>query len=178
MIHAPERRRLIWEWLSTATAPLTGTELSERLGVSRQIIVSDMAAIREQHPEVIATRRGYCLSGATPRSRVFKVLHDDAAITDELQAIVDLGGYVRDVFVYHKAYGRIAAQLSVRCRHDVEQLLEKISSGKSRSLLSTASGYHYHTVEALSEERLDAIEDALKVRGYLLDSAADAETIS
>lgn len=178
MIHAPERRRLIWEWLSSATAPLTGTELSERLGVSRQIIVSDMAAIREQHPEVTATRRGYCLTGAVSYVRVFKVLHDDAAISDELQAIVDLGGHVRDVFVYHKAYGRIAAPLSVRCRHDVEQLIEKISSGKSRSLLSTASGYHYHTVEALSEERLDAIEGELKKRDYLLDAAADAESIS
>ena len=135
MIHAPERRRLIWEWLSSATAPLTGTELSERLGVSRQIIVSDMAAIREQHPEVTATRRGYCLTGAVPYVRVFKVLHDDAAISDELQAIVDLGGHVRDVFVYHKAYGRIAAPLSVRCRHDVEQLIEKISSGKSGGMV-------------------------------------------
>lgn len=178
MIHAPERQRLIWEGLTTATAPLTGAELSERLGVSRQIIVSDMAAIRRRHPEVTATRRGYCLAGAAAHTRVFKVLHDEAAIADEMQTIVDLGGYVRDVFVCHKAYGRLTAPLSVRCRHDVEQLIHKISSGKSRSLLSTASGYHYHTVEALSEERLDAIECALKEHGYLLDSAADAESIS
>lgn len=178
MIHAPERQKLIWEWLTVAPAPVTGSELAARLGVSRQIIVSDMNTLREKHPEIVATRRGYCLDGATVYTRVFKVLHTDKQIGEELIAAVDAGGFIKDVFVYHRAYGRLTAPLNIRTRADVDELLEKMQSGKSRSLLSTASGYHYHTVEANAVDRLDAVEAAWKAQGFLLDVAPDAESIS
>ena len=178
MIHAPERQKQFWVWLAVAPKPVTGSELADRLGVSRQIIVSDMNALREKHPEIVATRRGYCLSGATVYTRVFKVFHSDKEIGKELELAVNAGGYVKDVFVYHRAYGRLTAALNIRTCDDVKVLLEKMQSGKSRSLLSTASGYHYHTVESNSVERLDAVEAAWKEHGFLLDVAPDAESIS
>ena len=178
MTRGEERRKQIWEWLLQSTVPITGTEMAERFQVSRQTIVADMATICQQHPEIRATNRGYRLMGLPVFSRVFKVYQTDEDIASELQAIVRQGAGVVDVFVYHKAYGRLTASLNVRNERDIEQLIHNISSGKSRSLLSTASGYHYHTVEAVSEQTLDAVEQALSRLGMLLDAAPDAEQIS
>ena len=178
MIHAPERQKLIWQWLTVAPKPVTGTELATRLGVSRQIIVSDMNTLRVEHPEIVATRRGYTIRGAKVYTRVFKVYHADDQIQEELNLAVDAGGFVKDVFINHRAYGRLSAPLGIRTHKDVEDLLEKMQTSKSRSLLSASSGYHYHTVESNSVERLDAVEKAWKEHGFLLDAADDADAIS
>ena len=45
--------------------------------------------------------------------------------------------------------------------------MEEISSGKSRELLNITSGYHYHTIEADSEEILDLIQEHLQEMGFL-----------
>ena len=178
MIHAPERQKLIWQWLTVAPKPVTGSELADRLGVSRQIIVSDMNTLREIHPEIIATRRGYTIHGAKVYSRVFKVFHNDDQLQEELELAVEAGGYVKDVFIYHRAYGKLTAPLNIRTHADVEALLEKMQNGTSRTLLSATSGYHYHTVESNSPERLDAVQQAWKEHGFLLDVAPAAESIS
>ena len=73
-----------------------------------------------------------------------------------------------DVFVNHKVYGQIKADLFVRSRRDALAFLEGIHSGKSSPLKNLTSSYHYHTIEADSEEVLDLIEDILKVKGYLI----------
>ena len=45
--------------------------------------------------------------------------------------------------------------------------MEGIHSGKSSPLKNITSNYHYHTVEADSEETLDLIEQVLKEKDYL-----------
>ena len=100
-------------------------------------------------------------------TRVFKVLHTDEEIEDELKTIVDLGGRVVDIFVWHRAYGRVNAKMSIKSRRDITQLLDDLSSGKSSPLKNITSGYHYHTIEADSEETLEEIENALAQRRYL-----------
>ena len=46
--------------------------------------------------------------------------------------------------------------------------MEAIRSGKSKSLSSATSGYHYHVISADSEETLDVIEEELKEKGFWL----------
>lgn len=99
-------------------------------------------------------------------SRVFKVLHSDAQTEEELTLIVDMGGKVRDVFIYHKAYGVVRADMKIRSRKDVRDFMETIRSGKSSLLKNTTSGYHYHTVCAEDEQTLDAIKMSFCVRGF------------
>ena len=86
---------------------------------------------------------------------------------DELNTIVDLGGTVVDVFVWHKVYGKVTAPLNIFSRLHVKQFIEGVRSGKSTELMNITGGYHYHTVRAESEHILDEIEHALKTKNYI-----------
>ena len=81
--------------------------------------------------------------------------------------MVDNGGIVRDVFVYHKVYGVVKAEMNIKNRRDIRKYMEEISTGKSSLLKNVTGGYHYHTVEAESEEILDDIQEELAQRGFL-----------
>lgn len=71
------------------------------------------------------------------------------------------------MFVYHKVYGVLRADMNIKSRRDIKNYLEEISSGKSSLLKNVTSGYHYHTILADSEEILDAIQEELQQKGFL-----------
>lgn len=58
---ASERRQQIARLLSASQAPISATTLSQELGVSRQIIVGDIALLRAAGQEITATARGYVI---------------------------------------------------------------------------------------------------------------------
>ncbi len=165
---ADVRRKEIAAILLGADAPISGGQLAERLQVSRQIIVQDIAVLKAAGYQILATHQGYIIQDSPLNERVFKVYHTRAQTEDELTSIVDLGGTVVDVIVRHKVYGKLSAKLNIFSRHGVRQFIDGIESGKSTELMNVTSGYHYHTIRAESQEILDRIEDALKVRGYLI----------
>lgn len=162
-----ERREEIVKIIKSSSKPVAGTELAKRLGVSRQVIVQDMALIRANGIEIMSTNRGYVIQEKKEASRVFKVHHTNEEVEEELNLFVDLGGKVEDVFVYHKVYGVIKAQLNIKSRRDVKTYMEGISSGKSTNLLNLTSNYHYHTITAEDEQTLDLIQDELNAKGFL-----------
>ena len=162
-----ERREEIIKIIKNSGRPVAGTDLANKLGVSRQVIVQDMALIRANGIEVMATNRGYVIQESKDVSRVFKVIHSNEQVEDELNLFVDLGGKVEDVFVYHKVYGVIKATLNIKSRRDVKSYMEGISSGKSTNLLNLTSNYHYHTITTEDEETLDLIQDELNKKGFL-----------
>ena len=90
-------------------------------------------------------------------------------MVDELNTFVDFGATVEDVFVYHKVYGVIRAELGIRNRKDVQKYLTEIREGKSTPLMNVTSGYHYHTVLAEDEETLDQIQEELQKLGFLAE---------
>ncbi|MBQ8802874.1 MAG: transcription repressor NadR [Tyzzerella sp.] len=162
-----ERRKQILKILKNSVEPIPGTDLAKQLYVSRQIIVQDMALIRANGVDVISTNRGYVLHSAKEVSRVFKVIHTDAQVEEELNLFVDLGGKVEDVFVYHKVYGVIKVGMNIKSRRDVRKFMEDISSGKSKNLKNLTSDYHYHTIIAEDERTLDIIQKELEQKGFL-----------
>ena len=159
-----QRREEIIRILQTSEVPVPGTDLAEQLGVSRQVIVQDMALLRTAGTEIVSTHRGYVLTGAKQVSRVFKVVHTEAQVEEELNLYVDFGGKVEDVFVYHKVHGVIRVPMNIRSRRDVRKYMEDISTGKSTQLMKLTSNYHYHTITADSEEILDQIQEELTAR--------------
>lgn len=162
------RREEIKKLLNSSDRPLSGGRLAERFQVSRQVVVQDIALLRANGLDIISTNRGYVLQKQqVQHQRVFKVCHTEEETEKELNLVVDLGGRFLDVFVYHRAYGLIRTELKIRSRHDVAAYMEEISSGKSRELLNITSGYHYHTIEADSEEILDLIQERLQGMGFL-----------
>ena len=166
-MNGKERRIRIIDLLKNSEVPLSGTQLSKQLGVSRQVIVQDIALLRANEYGIVSTNQGYVLSDSVTRSRVFKVIHTDDEVEEELSLFVDCGGRVEDVFVSHKIYNIVKAPMNIRSRLDVKKFMDSLASGKSSLLKNVTSGYHYHTVTAESEEILDYIHDALKERGFL-----------
>ena len=60
-MNTEERRVQILNILQKETEPVAARKLAEQFGVSRQVIVQDMAVIRVKAPEIISTTRGYML---------------------------------------------------------------------------------------------------------------------
>lgn len=173
IMNARERRRAIMDVLEVAKEPVSGSALAQEVGVSRQVVVQDIALLRADGHDVVATNRGYVLqeapsSPAVP-TRLVKVRHSVEQAGDELTSIVDAGGAVLNVIVNHRVYGKITADLDIRNRRDVERYLHDIESGKSFPLLTVTSGYHFHRIAAEDEQTLDEIETMLKEKGYLAD---------
>ena len=162
-----ERREQILKILKNSDKPVAGTELAKQLQVSRQVIVQDMALIRANGVEILSTNRGYVIDEERTASRVFKVIHTDGQVEEELNLFVDHAGKVEDVFVFHKVYGVIKASMNIKSRRDVKNYMEGISTGKSTNLKNLTSDYHYHTITADDEQTLDMIQEELRQRGFL-----------
>ena len=163
-----ERRKEIVALIMAAEDPVSGSVLSERLGVSRQIIVQDIAMLRAEGYDVLSTRQGYVIAKGPFAERVFKLRHTSAQTEDELTTIVSMGGTVVDVFVWHKVYGKVEASLNIFSERSIAQFMDGIKTGKSKELMHITEGYHYHTVRADSEAVLDEIEAVLNEKGYIV----------
>lgn len=166
-MNGEQRRDKIIQMLKGSSKPIPGVALAKKFDVSRQVIVQDIALLRANGTDILSSNRGYLLPGDTQFQRVFKVQHEDDEVEKELTTIVDLGGVVEDVFVYHKVYGVLRAEMNIKSRMDIYKYLEDIRSGKSSLLKNVTSGYHYHTIRADSEEILDLIQSQLQEKGFL-----------
>lgn len=167
MMHGVERRKKIVDLLRQSETPLSGGALGTATGVSRQVVVQDIALLRTEGYDITATARGYVLTTADALTRRFKVCHTNEQTEDELETIVDLGGRVIDVMINHRVYGKMSAPLGIKSRRDVQAFMQNIRTGKSTPLMNITSGYHFHTVAADQEEILEEIENALRQKGYL-----------
>ena len=164
---AAERRKAIVNLLLSEQEALSGSALSERFGVSRQIIVQDITVLKGMGYDILSTHNGYIMQKSPLKERVLKLHHTTEQTEDELSLIVGLGGTVVDVFVWHKVYGKMEAKLNIFSDLHVKQFIEGVRTGKSSELMNITGGYHYHTIRADSEEILDRIENVLKERGYI-----------
>lgn len=163
-----ERSDAILKRISMSADPVSGSTLASEFGVSRQIIVKDIAALKAAGNDIISTTKGYIIHTAPRPERVFKVVHRDDEIQKELLTITDAGGEVVNVFVWHKIYGKIEAELDIKNSSDVREYILSLKNGRSGPLKNVTSGYHYHTVRAETEEILDKVRTALDNIGFLV----------
>ena len=94
-----QRRKKILEMLGQSSTPLSGGALGRAVGVSRQVVVQDIALLRTEGHPVLATARGYVLEVPHQTERLFKMCHTTEQTREELNTIVDLGGEVLDVML-------------------------------------------------------------------------------
>ena len=178
-----ERRNKILSLLADSAAPLSGSALASELGVSRQVIVTDIALLRATRTDIIATNAGYLLmnKSATTASlvrRIYKVNHSDEQIEDELTCITDRGGTVIDAYIDHKVYGTLSVPMNIKSRRDVQHFIADLKSGVSIPLSNLTHGYHYHTVEAPNMQILDEIEAALREKNFLIETVQEKSAYS
>lgn len=166
------RRKKILELLGAAGEPISGTSLAKEMGVSRQVIVQDIALIRAHNKNILSTNKGYILYFENEEMirRTFPVKHKDEEIGDELMLIVEYGGKILDVVVEHEIYGQITVDLLINNKQDVVEFVKKLNNGKTIPLKELTGGIHFHTVEASSEALLDVIEGKLREKGFLIDT--------
>ena len=166
------RREKIVELLAASVSPLSGSALARACGVSRQVVVQDVALLRSRGVAVGSTSRGYVLetsaaTGPSRSRRLVKCRHTVDETEAELTLVVDLGATVDDVLVNHRVYGLIRSELGISSRRDVERFMEAVRSGASEPLMQVTSGYHFHHVSADSKDVLDEVEQALGEAGFL-----------
>lgn len=162
------RRENLLKILQESDRAVSGSKLAEKFQISRQVVVQDIALLRAKNHNIISTHKGYILQDKGSIQRVFKVKHSEEKMLEELYIIVDCGGNVEDVFVYHKLYGIIRVEMNIKSRRDAEKYVEGIKGGVSVPLEQITSEYHYHTVTADSVEILDEIQKQLQEKGYLV----------
>lgn len=168
------RREEILKALKKAHGPITGNQLSQEFGVTRQVVVADIAILRAKGEQIMATPQGYILypgpfSQGVRRTIAARHSDDLKEIEDELKLVVDLGGVVLDVTVEHPLYGEMTGNLQCKTRADVEQFVEKMAESQAEPLLVLSNGLHLHTLEAPDEKTMETILDALEARGYLAE---------
>ena len=143
--------------LAAADRPLPAGELAARFGVSRQVIVQDVAVLRAAGQPVIATSRGYIVQSAGGHQALIAVRHGPEAVATELYALVDAGVRVLDVVVEHPLYGELRGSLFLASRADVDEWLARAQGCGAHLLSEVTNGHHFHTLES---DRPAAIERA------------------
>ena len=163
------RLKAVYETILNSESPISGTNLANKFHVSRQVIVQDIALLKARNIQIFATHKGYVCSPEKV-SRVFACYHNSDRIEEEMNAIVDCGGCIENVFVKHDVYGKLEASMSISSRKQVKEFMESLAQKKSKPLTDLTSGYHCHTVSAKTKEDLDAIEQSLRKLHFLQEA--------
>lgn len=169
-----ERREEILKLLTEKNKPIKGMDLADKLGVSRQVIVQDIAILRAKGESILATPQGYIIPTIEEKNNIIKTIvckHTTyEEIEDKLKTIVDIGGKVLDVVVEHPLYGEIKSPLMIGSRLDVAQFMKNLKKTKAEPLSMLTDGVHIHSIQVEDEKTLKRIEKVLKEKNYLIES--------
>ena len=172
-MNAQQRRAHILERLEQSAQPVSATALAGELGVSRQIIVGDVALLRAGGADITATPRGYVVRRAAGLVRQVAVQHRPEEMEGELNAMVDQGCTVLDVVVEHPVYGQLTAPLHASSRYDVEQFLDRCRRSGASPLSNLTGGVHLHTISCPDGDAARRVEDSLRRLGFLYEPAGE-----
>ena len=169
---ADERREAILSQLLSSAAPISAENLAKKLGVSRQVIVGDVALLRAFGNDISATPRGYVLERDTGMIvRTLACCHSGEDMERELDIMVDNGCIVKDVIVEHPIYGQLIGSLELKSRYDVNQFLLRSAESEAMPLSSLTDGMHLHTLLCPDEDSYKRVLDELRQAGLLFENA-------
>ena len=166
------RREQIKTILSQSTGAVSAGRLSGQLGVSRQIIVGDVALLRAAGCRIDATPRGYVMrqedkpADGTKRA-VIVSRHESSRTEEELNILVDNGCKVIDVTVEHPVYGQLTGLLDIASRYDVRNFMNKVAEAGAHSLCELTDGVHIHTIEYEDETAYKKALSELNAAGFI-----------
>ena len=168
-MNAAQRRKAILERLTEADAPLSASVLAGELGVSRQIVVGDVALLRASGTQIDATPRGYQLHPAEKGyTAILACVHStEDEMRTELYTVVDQGGIVVDVAVENSLYGELRGNLNLASRYDVDTFLVQARSAPESLLSRMTGGVHLHTLRCPDRASFERIRAELDRQGLL-----------
>lgn len=168
-MNAAQRRKAILERLTEANAPLSASVLAGELGVSRQIVVGDVALLRASGTQIDATPRGYQLHpAARGYTGILACVHSTAdQMREELYTVVDQGGIVVDVAVENSLYGELRGNLNLASRYDVDNFIQQAKDTPEALLSRMTGGVHLHTLHCPDAGSFERIKKELEEKGIL-----------
>ena len=164
------RRKHVLDSIKGSKEPLSAAAMGKKLNVSRQVIVGDVALLRAQGHEIIATARGYIIPHSGENNQYVGKIdcrHSPENMRDELNTIVDLGAVVVNVIVEHDYYGEITGNLNLSSRKDVDDFIMKVESSEVKLLSELTMGAHTHTVSCRDMAHFEEVCQALATVGYM-----------
>lgn len=167
-----QRRDELVALLQAATKPVSASKLAEQFGVSRQIIVGDVALLRAGGLQITATARGYVLDKDSldedmNDTYVLACIHDKSLLAEELYIFADHGAELLNVTVEHPVYGTLSQPLNLRSRYEADAFLHKVAATGASLLCDLSGGVHLHTVRCPNAEAYRRVLVALKEKGLL-----------
>ena len=169
-MNSEQRREQIISALQASDKPISATYFANEFSVTRQIIVADIALLRAGGYSIRAEHKGYVLEKACDHAMTKRIVvkHGKGEVKEELYAIVDNGGKVLDVIVHHSVYGKIAAELNLSSRYDVDRFVRHINETGSNHLSLLTEGLHIHTVAVQDEDSFGSIIGQLSALNILI----------
>ena len=158
-----ERREEILRMLQKKDGYINAAEFAAHFGVTRQIIVSDIALLRANGHQIQAARKGYRLENRD-HALIFPALcrHSNEQVLDEFYAVVDNGGSITSVMVEHPIYGEISAQINVASRYDAQEFVRLQKSVNATQLSDLTGGLHIHMISVPDPEAYQRIIEELR----------------
>lgn len=171
---AKQRRAELLRMLQMDIKAMSATNIGEKFGVSRQIIVGDIALLRAAGHDIVATQSGYILAKKTVAderadedSYILACRHDKTMLENELHTIVDNGGILVGISIDHPLYGNISLPMDIRSRYDADAFISKVAMTGSALLSSLTDGAHLHTIRCNTPEAYRRILAGLREAGIL-----------
>lgn len=165
-----DRRVELLNILRASKDPVQGSQLAERLRVSRQTVVQDIAWLRKDGHAILSTTNGYLFEGGTKPSyrEVLGIIHTPEQLQRELEILIAHQVAIEDVFIIHPVYGRIDGQLNIVTPIDLANFLEKRARSKVPLFSEVTGGLHYHTLVAENADRIVQAKKDLQEEGFQL----------
>lgn len=172
MLKGNERREQIIARLKQVEQPVSASAFAKELGVSRQVIVGDIALLRAAEQPIRATSRGYLLPRQdSEHGKEYQLAckHLPEETSAELKLLIDLGVSIKNVSVEHPLYGELVGNLGLNSLEDVTAFLGKAKDYQATLLSGLTSGVHLHTVCCRDEPHFLEVQTAMKQAGFLYE---------
>ena len=163
MIEGETRRKQIMQTLANTEKPVSASKFAKTFGVSRQIIVGDIALLRAG---------GYILeTEETNTGHISKIAvqHGKDQTEEELRLIVENGGEIIDVIVEHPLYGELTGTLHIKTPQDIDSFMRRYQKSNDSLLSELTGGIHLHTIRYPEKHMLKTIKQELAEAGILYE---------
>lgn len=169
-----DRRDNILELLLESTEPLKGSDIAKKYAVTRQIIVKDIAILRAEGKNIIATPDGYIINKNEKKFKaIIAVTHTEEEMFDEMNIVIKYGGIIEDVIVEHPLYGEITGMLMIKNYNELNKFIQKYKEQRAKLLSVLTNGVHLHTIAAESQEDIELIISELRERKFIVSDLED-----
>ena len=168
------RRNNIFKLLLESSEPLKGSVIAQKYSVTRQVIVKDIAILRAEGKNIIATPDGYIINKNEHKVKVIiAVTHAEEEMFDEMNIVIKYGGIIEDVIVEHPLYGEITGMLMIKNYNELNKFIKKYQEQRAKLLSVLTNGVHLHTIAAENEDNINLIIAELRKCNFIVSDLED-----